>query len=289
MRYLCAVTILFVLTGISCKPPDSKVSPTESDEKLAALNQQLKELNGWQLRTETDPMDKTPNVYLAKFAEGSDVHLFIRCSRGKTALFVATIDVVDDGNVRVKFDDAKPEPQSWSEAADHAGLFASDPIGLARRLAKTESFLFEYKPFQKQPTTVVFKVNGLAEKLGPLEEACGWVKIDQAKANANAAAKAYFERTRKCEAMLREVLSRYVGACHEKWLQDMGRWCWYDEASSGFKGGTPFESKEAALDDAVQTAKSGQLFTHEVAQIDSQLKEISATRVNTIALAQSLR
>jgi hypothetical protein len=31
-------------------------------------------------------------------------------------------------------------------------------------------------------------------------------------------------------------------------------------------------TKEAALDDAFQRAKSGQLFTHEVAQVDSQLE-----------------
>lgn len=67
--------------------------------------------------------------------------------------------------------------------------------------------------------------------------------------------------------------SKHVGACHEKWLQDMGRWCWYDESSTGFKGGIPFTSKEAALDDAVQRAEAGQCFAHEMAKIDSELKE----------------
>ena len=69
---------------------------------------------------------------------------------------------------------------------------------------------------------------------------------------------------------LRTALSKYVGACHEKWLK--GRWCWYDESSSGFKGGAPFESKEAALDDAVQTAKNGVVFTREMAKIENELK-----------------
>jgi Type VI secretion system VasI, EvfG, VC_A0118 len=273
MSPMCAVAILLALVGISCKPPDPKVPHTETEKTLSDTEQKLAELKGWHLSTETNQMDNTPAVYLSKLAEsGHSAILTIRCTRAKTALFVATDDIVDNGGVRIKFDDRKPQPQAWSEASDHQGLFAPDPIGLAKQLTKADSFLFEYSPFQKQPTTIEFKVNGLAEKLNSVAEPCGWANIEQAEARTQAAMKAEAERVRKRDAMLREVLSRHVGACHEKWLQDMGRWCWYDESSNGFKGGTPFESKEAALDDAVQRAKSGQLFTHEVAQIYSQLK-----------------
>ncbi|MBZ5614157.1 MAG: type VI secretion protein [Acidobacteriia bacterium] len=220
-------------------------------------------------------MDNQPKVFLNKFAEdGHGVNLIIRCTRGKTSLFVATVDVVDDGNVRVKFDDAKPQQQSWSEAADHTGLFAPDPIGLARRLAQTETFLFEYKPFQKQPTTVEFKVKGLTEKLGPVEEACGWAKIDQAKATAAAAAKRDTERERQRDAMLREALSKLVHPCREEYLKTQGEWwCWYDPDDSFYKnGGPPTRTKEEAIDDAVERAKSGRIFVREMEQINRKLK-----------------
>ncbi|MBZ5547044.1 MAG: type VI secretion protein [Acidobacteriia bacterium] len=269
------MAILLVLVGSSCKRPEPKVSQAEVERTLSAAQKTLDELKGWRVSTETDKMDNTPAVYLSKLAEsgGHGAMLTIRCTRGKTELYVGTDDIVDNGKVRIKFDDAKPQQQSWSEASDHQGLFAPDPIGLAKRLVKADSFLFEYSPFQKQPTTVEFKVNGLAEKLTSVAEPCGWARIEEAKARAQAYAKGEPERARKRDAMLREALSRHVGACHEKWLQDMGRWCWYDESAYGFKGGIPFESKEAALDDAVQRTKSGQFFTHEMAQIDSELKE----------------
>jgi hypothetical protein len=274
MRPACAAAFLLVLFGISCKRPEPKASQPEPGKTLSNAEQKLAELKGWHLSTETDKMDNAPAVYLSKFAEsGHGANLIIRCTRRKTALFVATDDIVDNGRVRIKFDDAKPQPQAWSEASDHQGLFAPDPIGLAKRLTKADSFLFEYSPFQKQPTTIEFKVNGLAEKLGTVAETCQWAKMDQAKASAHAYAKAEAERIRKRDAMIREALSKHVGPCHEKWLQDMGRWCWYDDSSSGFKGGTPYDSKEAALNDAVNMAKSGQVFTREMAKIDSELKE----------------
>jgi hypothetical protein len=274
MRPACAVAILLVLFGSSCKRPEPKVSQGEIEKTLTAAQKTLDELKGWHLSTETDKMDNTPAAYLSKFAEsGHGANLIVRCARGKTALFVATDDIVDNGKVRIRFDDAKPQQQTWSEASDHQGLFAPDPIGLAKRLTQADSFLFEYSPFQKQPATIEFKVNGLAEKLNSVAEPCGWAKIEQAKARTQAATKAEADLARRRDAMLREVLSRHVGACNEKWLQDMGRWCWYDESSSGFKGGTPYESKEVALDDAVQRAKSGQVFRREMAKIDSELKE----------------
>lgn len=272
MRLVCAGAIFLMLFGISCKPPESKVSISETDMRLATPNQKPAEWKGWQLSIDTDRMDNTPTVYLSKLAEnGQGGMLAIRCIRRKTELVVATDDVLDNGSVRIKFDDAKPDQQVWSESSNHQGLFASDPIGLARRLTKTDSFLFEYKPFQKQPKTVEFKVNGLADKLGPLEEACGWAKIDQAKARAQAAVKADAELPRKRDALVRQVLSKHVEACREKWLQDKNRWCWYDDSNASFKGGAPFESREAALDDAVHMAKFGQFFTAEMAQIKSKL------------------
>lgn len=268
------MAVLLVLVGSSCKQPEPKVSQAEVEKTLAAAQKTLDELKGWRVSTETDKMDNTPAVYLSKLAEGGHgASLIIRCTRGKTALFVATDDIVDNGRVRIKFDDAKPQLQAWNEASDHQGLFAPDPIGLARRLTQADSFLFEYSPFQKQATTIEFNVSGLAEKLRTVAETCGWAKIDQAKASVQAYTKAEGERVRKRDAMLRQALSKYVGACHEQWLQDMGRWCWYDESSTGFKGGNPYESKEAALDDAIHMAKSGQVFTREVAKIESELKE----------------
>jgi type VI secretion system (T6SS) VasI/EvfG family protein len=239
------------------------------------VDQKLAELKGWQLSTETDRMDKTPVVSLMKLAEtGPGGVLMIRCARGKTELFVTTDEIVDRGGVRIKLDDAKPQRQAWSESESHGGLFAPDPIGLARQLATAESFLFEYKPFRQSPTTIEFKVAGLGEKLGTIAEACRWSQIDQAKAAAKAAAKAKAERARRQDAMLREVLSKHVEPCREQWPRFKDTpWCFYDEANSVLRhGSAPKESREAALDYAVQLAKSGTVFIREMADINRELK-----------------
>jgi hypothetical protein len=274
MRHVCAVAILLVLFATSCGRPEPKLPQTEPEKIRSDAEQKLAELKGWSLSTETDPMDNTPTVYLSKFAEsGQGGMLTIQCIRRKTELVVATDDILDNGNVRMRFDDAKPQQQVWSESSNHRGLFAPDPISLARQLTKMDSFLFEYRPFQKQPTTIVFKVNGLAEMLSSVAEPCGWAKIDQAKASANAAAKVEAERAHKRDQMIRDMLSKHVEPCHEEWLRVQGRWCWYDAGDPYFKnGGAPAESREAALEDAIQTAKSGRVFAREMEKIDSELK-----------------
>jgi hypothetical protein len=73
---------------------------------------------------------------------------------------------------------------------------------------------------------------------------------------------------------IRQVLSGYVVPCHEAWLREKGRWCWYDASDSFFKdGGSPKETKEAALDDAVYIAKTGRVFVKQLAEIDRELSK----------------
>lgn len=276
--------ILLLLVGISCKRPVPKASEADLGKTTSDTQSKPAELNGWRTSTETDKMENTTNVYLSKFAESSrGGMLTIRCVRRKTELLVATDDILDSGNVRIKFDDEKPQRQVWNESSNHTALFSPAPIALARQLTKADSFLVEYSPFQARPITLEFKVNGLVEKLSAVAEACEWARIDRDEATARAFAKAKAERAkadaeaeaelaRRRDTALREVLLKRVGACHEKWLQDLGRWCWYDESSSGYKGGMPFESKEAALDDVMTRAKSGQVFRCEMEEIERELR-----------------
>ncbi len=225
---------------------------------------------GWLIGESTNKMDRTPEVILSKASEdAAGGSLLIRCSRGRTEVYVATAHIVDSGRVRVKLDDASPRSQNWSEASSHDALFAPEPIDFARRLVATDILLFEYHPLHESPATLEFKLSDLREHLASAASSCNWAKFDEARKNA----KAKGVRDRLREAKIREVIAKYIEPCREEWLRDKGRWCWYDASDAYFaNGGSPQETKEAAISDAVFTAKSGRVFVRQLAEIDRELK-----------------
>jgi hypothetical protein len=286
------LALVFLLLLVACGPATKQTPRPVSSEPQKATAQVLPDPNGWSLSSETDKMDKSPEVMLFKQAEGSPEGLLtIRCSHRKTELIVKPGEIVDSGGVRIKLDDSAPLRQTWGQATNYQGLFAPDAIALARQLTKTETFLFEYQPFQQRPHTVEFKVGGLAAKMQAVADACEWAKLDEAKARAQQpakleaertrnreawaqqAAELEAERTRKREAMIRVELSKHVELCRREALREKGYWCWYDEADEFYKnGGAPAKSKEGALENAIERAKIGVVFKRELSQIDAQLK-----------------
>src|SRR5271165_6318066 len=134
-------------------------------------------------------------------------------------------------------------------------------------------FFSSISPSNRGPISWNSKVGGLATKLQAVADACEWAKLDEAKARAQQAAKLEAERTRKREAMIRVELSKHVELCRREALREKGYWCWYDEADEFYKnGGAPAKSKEGALENAIETAKTGVVFKRELSQIDAQLK-----------------
>ena len=263
---------LFLLLISSCGPANKQPSASTGSEAQKVAAHALSDPNGWVLSSDTDKMDKTPEVMLFKRAQDlSEGLLTIRCSHRKTELVVRPGEIIDSGVVRIKLDDSTPLRQTWNQATNYQGLFAPDPIALARQLARTDTFLFEYLPFQQRPHTVEFKVGGLADKLNAVADACEWVRLDEAKHHAQEAAKLEAERTRKREVMLRQAISKHVEPCRT--VREKGYWCWYDEGDPAYKnGGPPASSQERALADAIEAAKAGVVFKRELSQIDAQLR-----------------
>jgi hypothetical protein len=79
----------------------------------------------------------------------------------------------DTYGVRVKFDDGKPIAQRWTGAANNEAAFSRNPMELVRQLSQSNTFLFEFTPFEKSETTVTFFVSGLKEKLQTVQDVCG--------------------------------------------------------------------------------------------------------------------
>jgi hypothetical protein len=119
-----------MLTGGS-SPASVAALPTAASDSQAS---------DWFLHEFKNKMDNTPEVVLRN--HGSDgAALIIRCSNRKTDAYVNTDTIVDNGSVRVRFDDSGPVREGWSKSTDHKALFAPGAITLARQLAKAHIFL----------------------------------------------------------------------------------------------------------------------------------------------------
>jgi hypothetical protein len=115
--------------------------------------------------------------------EGRTAALLIRCNAGKTELAVivhAQLQPQYDENydssprVRYRFDGRAPVAARWTESTSGAAVFAPQPVALARRLARTSEWKFQFTPFQHAPVTTTFRTEGLAAVLPHVAKSCGW-------------------------------------------------------------------------------------------------------------------
>ena len=94
------------------------------------------------------------------------------------------------------------------------------------------------------------------------------VEERQATAQAKRQGEARIEARRKAtEETLRDRISQFVALCKEHFpLGDRKEnWCWTDPNDLFFKyGSAPFGTREAALNDAIEKAKSGRVFKREM-------------------------
>ena len=184
--------------------------------------------------------------------------MVIRCAKHKTDAYIDTGTILDDGNVRIRFDDSPPLRQAWGKSTDDKSLFAPDAITFARQLTKTQTVLMEFTPFREGTKTLSFDVSKLDDKLKKISDACNWEAVDQRRAQG-----------KMIDAKLRARLMPYVHRCER---QDLGTWCWSDPdgALNDDNGFNP--TKEGALADAIENARSGIAF-RDTSQTDAEGNE----------------
>jgi hypothetical protein len=87
------------------------------------------------------------------------------CKKGKLEAYVSTKDIVNDESptLRVRFDEGKPERQTWSRSTDYRALFAPNPRQFVSRILKSKEFFIEYAPYEKIAETLHFDIKGFAE------------------------------------------------------------------------------------------------------------------------------
>jgi hypothetical protein len=116
--------------------------------------------------------------------------LGIRCAKHKPEVYIyvgepfeTEYGELNATSVRVKFDDNTPVKQRWSESTNLEAAFAANPAKLTRQLTTSKKFLFEFTPFQKRETTVIFNVGDLKSKLESMADVCGLDEQPQKKSH----------------------------------------------------------------------------------------------------------
>ncbi len=142
--------------------------------------------DNWLVLDSQNQMDNTTDVSLYNGGTHGAV-LTIRCANRETEAYIDTDTVLENGGVRVRFDNSAVIRQSWDRSASDKALFAPDAVAFARRLANTHILRFEFTPFEEPGRTVVFDVSGLDTKMQRVSDTCSWASIGQNHARAKAA------------------------------------------------------------------------------------------------------
>ena len=245
---LIGFAVLGLVAGMVASVSKQTRSSASTTSSIGSINS-ASASDEWDLVESADKMDNAPIVVLRK-SGSRGASMTIRCSKRKTEAYVDTDTILDNGNVRIKFDASTPIRQTWGKSTDDKALFPPDAITFARQLTKTRVFLLEFTPFQEGTRTVSFDVTNLDAKLKKISDACNWDAVDQSRA-----------RSRAADAALRARLMQYVHPCED---HDIGKWCWSDPNDALFNHDTGWSAtKEGALQDAMQNARWGLAFKNE--------------------------
>ena len=106
--------------------------------------------------------------------------LVVKCLSRSTQVFVilgSSTTFEEDAfkrTVRVQWDDGAEMGQQWQASESGQELFAPDGIAFVRQLARTNRLRFGFTPFNAQPVTVEFAVQGFDQLAGLVANTCGW-------------------------------------------------------------------------------------------------------------------
>ena len=106
--------------------------------------------------------------------------LVVRCLSRATNTFVVlgtSAKFEDDDfrrTIRVQWDDGPEIVQQWEVSDSAHELFAPDGVAFVRQLAKAHRLRFGFTPFNAQPVTAEFAVQGFDQLASLVANTCGW-------------------------------------------------------------------------------------------------------------------
>ena len=106
--------------------------------------------------------------------------LVVRCLYRATEAFVvlgtsAGFEAEDERRtIRLQWDDDAPIVQQWERSESGQELFAPNGVAFVRQLTRVNRLRFGFTPFNAQPATVEFAVQGFDQLAGLVARTCGW-------------------------------------------------------------------------------------------------------------------
>lgn len=145
----------------------------------------------WFSSSSVNPIDDSKTVVVSGNADpdltsGTEntISLSVRCMSGKTEMWVNWVDYLGDDSddvysewkrvtVRVGKNQAKAE--RWDLSTDkNATFFPGSPVGLIRKMAKSDQIVFQTTPYSEGQVTAVFKLDGFSKAVSDAAKQCGW-------------------------------------------------------------------------------------------------------------------
>jgi hypothetical protein len=235
------VTVVVALSGIGCSSsPKSRPSSAIAVKPTAKAN----EPDNWYKTEKTDPMDGFKEIVLTTNAIDHIGALIIRFQGKKLEVYVNADEILDNGTVKIKFDDGTPVKQNWGRSTDYKAVFAPDAFSLLTKLQHSKKFYLQYQPYERLPETTIFDVTTLSDVLPRSQMAVLQKKVDDDKA---------------ATAALRAIVLPYVHLCVDQHAFP-GEWCYTGDEPAFTNDSTPFPTKEEAIKSALESARAGVAF-----------------------------
>lgn len=97
-------------------------------------------------------------------AEHGAIH--VRCENGDIDLYIKAAAYLssDDQNVKLRWDDGKPETQYWGGSSQGTALFSSAPRSFLSRAASSKKLVAQYTPWSSSDEIAVFKFTTANQK-----------------------------------------------------------------------------------------------------------------------------
>lgn len=152
----------------------TKTPAPQSTKPYPSSNYEVE--NDWVVHESKSPIDDSPSVIITRQAENGDQNLILRCKENKTDLYINTGDYLGDDSESgiVRFDSKEAQHQKFSLSTDNRAFFFDPSIKNIKTMMKSEKLAVRYWTYSSTSKTVIFKLDGLSEIIGPLREACHW-------------------------------------------------------------------------------------------------------------------